>query len=225
MKEGPILFSAPMVRAILAGHKSQTRRVVKPQPSDDFLPTVGLYHPTKVDKRSGEAYPGDETFGAADDAEDYPCPYGQPGDRLWVRETWQTEGADFRRVMMALGDIPPEVIYRADKTPKQDADFTRHFRWRPSIFMPRWASRITLEIAEVRVERLQEITFEDAKAEGVPKELCNIVTTPHMGYLDTRSGYRALWYSINGKTHPWSSNPWVWVVGFKRIEQAVREAQ
>src|SRR5690606_197652 len=87
MKERPIIFSAPMIRAILAGTKTQTRRAVKPQPSSEWCPKVGTYHPTMID-RYGEEYPGAEVYGASDEREGRVCPYGQPGDRLWVRETW-----------------------------------------------------------------------------------------------------------------------------------------
>ena len=207
MKERPILFSAPMVRAILDGRKTQTRRVVK-------LPPGEWKHDAILQELDIKSRPlGHPAFGFESKEGRFtarPCPYGQIGDRLWVRETFALHPT-------ATENYKPITFYRA----RVDTILENN-RWQPSIFMPRWASRITLEITEVRVERLQEITFEDAKAEGVPKELCNIVTTPHMGYLDTRSGYRALWDSINGKTHPWASNPWVWVVGFKRIEQDAR---
>ena len=198
MKERPILFSAPMVRALLDGSKSQTRRAVK--------------------LRNGQYMPPSERA----DVNGWrqmlrACPYGQPGDRLWVRES---------HAFTDLGDGTPVVAYRADAsqiaigraTPKDDDFLIPSFsfseavavdRWRPSIHMPRWASRITLEITCVRVERLVDISEADAKAEGVP-ELENPM-------LDCRDGYFDLWVSING-LGSWEANPWVWVIKFRRVE-------
>lgn len=160
MKERPILFSGPMVRAIREARKTQTRRVVKEIDPDEFV-------------SSNEA-----------DNLALCCPYGAVGDRLWVRETWQGNQGDIR--------------YGAD------GDSLHGYNgWRPSIFMPRWASRITLEVTGVRVERVQEISEEDAQAEGVAH----------------RCDYKVVWDAINGKKYPWSSNPWVWVIEFKRAVQ------
>ncbi|TXH90322.1 MAG: hypothetical protein E6Q78_05105 [Rhodoferax sp.] len=177
MKEHPILFSAPMVRAILAGTKTQTRRVVKPTPEWigksgvlSFNGRVGLPHAI--------------------------CPYGQPGDRLWVREAWNGYGP-FKDGM--------HYYYRATD---QNPDSTK---WKPSIHMPRAASRITLEITGVRVERLQDISEADAKAEGY-KEFPGSVNQ-----MDPVTWYQALWEQINGPG-AWDANPWVWVVKFKRLE-------
>jgi len=186
MKERPILFSGPMVRAILEGRKTQTRRVVKPQPG--------------CDPRDDEHL----DMGR--------CPYGQPGDRLWVREAWHTDERDLEYARAkhedAMSDSP--IYYRAD--PEND---NAGCTWRPSIHMPRWASRITLEITRVRVERLQEISEKDAIAEGADPYLHPV----HPGREGLRhvDGFRSLWESINGPGS-WDANPWVWVIEFKRVE-------
>lgn len=167
-----ILFSVPMVRAILAGTKSQTRRIAKTAPGYDHMTP-----------------PMEQ------------CPYGKPGDRLWVRETWAPLRID------GVGDV---AAYRAtcendcfDALLIDGALLSVHVRkWKPSIFMPRLASRITLEVTEVRVQRLQDITEEDAKAEGV-----RACTT-------CRDAFARLWDELNGERASWSSNPWVWCVTF-----------
>ena len=172
-KERPILFSAPMVRALLAGTKTQTRRVVK------------------VPKRmEGVTSPAGALV-------DFDCPYGRPGDRLWVRETFSYDAKLHFR-----GDRGP-CWYWADGNPEY-GDWTKP---RPSIHMPRWASRITLEITGVRVERLQSISEEDALAEGATLHKDK---DPDYGYA---GWYRALWESINGPDS-WAANPFVWVIEF-----------
>ena len=218
MKERPILFSGPMVRAILEGRKTQTRRIMKPQPTDAFLPEVGEYQRTLVDRKDGEQFPDPVVrFGASDEAEDYPCPYGQPGDRLWVRETWAPRGVN--PVYRPDGKFGAAVIeYRADGTRATwNHDPIQRIKddWRPSIFLPRWASRITLEVTAVRVERLQDISENDAKAEGVE----NANSFVGIGADDdaaNRYAYRELWESING-AGSWAENPWVWVIEFRRV--------
>ena len=200
MKERPILFSAPMVRAILEGRKTQTRRIVKPQP-----------YPWKMEIHRGELFVLDGGWRPF-----CKVPFGCPGDRLWVRETWAMEGTD------GSSNLP--LQYRADRN-----DWLEVSKWKPSIFMPRWASRITLEIESVRVERLQEISAEDAIAEGtriekgsglIGGEDCYMMTT-NSGYMRGPLGaieaYKDLWQSINGKGS-WNLNPWVWVIQFKRVE-------
>jgi hypothetical protein len=185
VKERPILFSAPMVRALLDGTKTQTRRIIKPtQPRDDGRWPAGR-----------------------DPVPD--CPYGQTGDRLWVRESWQA-WTEFNNVPPR--EIPPEsrVNYVADGS-VWDA------KKRPSMFMPRWASRITLEVVGVRVERLQDISETDAMAEGVEWK-------DHAGLAKytARKLYTTLWLLING-LESWEANPWVWVVEFQPLPQ--REPQ
>lgn len=198
MKERPILFSGPMVRAILEGRKTQTRRIVKPQPDDNGLWFMrnapldwredihGDWNPWKGETPNGDTWNGSVK-----------C---WPGDRLWVRET-------FGKIHYEGVDEHPTYFYRADET---DAEADALIKWRPSIHMPRAASRITLEVVSVRVERLQDIREDDARAEGVgegPQE--GWVTGPVVAFAD-------LWDSINGQD-AWLANPWVWVVEFKRV--------
>lgn len=187
-RERPILFSAPMVRAILDGKKSQTRRIVKPSSLFDGKDAIVKRHP----HQSG-------------------CQYGKPGDQLWVRETWglhDTQPVD--------GQENATIYYRATDG---EAHSLRYQLWRPSIYMPRWASRIMLEITDVRVQRLQEISEEDATAEGCPGWYSPSAEGNTDGCMPSEE-YAALWDSINGKTQPWASNPWVWCISFKRIEDS-----
>mgnify|MGYP000491065299 FL=1 len=193
MKERPILFSAPMVRAILSGAKTQTRRVVK-QDREGLLDCK----PT----------PAWDAFWQC-----VACPYGQPGDRLWVRETFGdcTPGAD-----AVVGTKWERPWYRADADDYgllgHDGEgpvYVEDVQWRPSIHMPRWASRILLEITDVRVERVQDISDRDARDEGAE----------HIGDCEGAyvAGFRRLWEAINGDDS-WAENPWVWVVTFRRVE-------
>ena len=228
MRERPILFSGPMVRAILSGKKSQTRRVVKPQPEGDpdgfGAPTeVGNYHPTKVD-RHGEEYPGDEAFGCwtPDGDQAWRCPYGAPGDRLWVRETWAHDSPSGHPCEDHLCGQPDHIYYKATET---HPEMFVVGAWRRSIHMPRWASRLTLEVTDVRAERLQEITTHDCFAEGLECEQCGYTINDYVGYGDhhlcpipghIEDQFRVLWDSLNKRT-PWESNPWVWVITFERM--------
>jgi hypothetical protein len=182
VKERPILFSGPMVRAILAWTKTQTRRVVR----GDF---------TLVDDWPHRLIGGDGHEVAL------ACPYGVPGDRLWVRETWRSD--DF------APDDPSRTIYRADGPDDLIRETRGIIRWRPSIFLPRYRSRLTLEVTAVRVERLQDISEEDAEAEGA--FALGDAACSH------REWFMGGWDSINGKRAPWASNPWVWVVTFRRL--------
>lgn len=205
MKERPILFSSAMVRAILEGRKTMTRRVIKDVDRARHLNAAG---------NSG-------------------CPYGQPGDRLWVRETffalgrWETRfNAKKRRDEWHFVDMtdPSEngYLYVADGISntgafiKRRSDFEPMYWKRPAIFMPRWASRIDLEITGVRVERLQDISVDDCLAEGIDRsqigEMTYITMPSHM-----RERFKKLWESINGPGS-WDANPWVWVVEFKRVQ-------
>jgi hypothetical protein len=213
VKERPVLFSGPMVRAIIEGRKTQTRRVIKPQPTGPgytMLTPAGNFI---------TIWPDDDGF-------DHfaKCPYGKPGDRLWVRETW-------KRASMAT---PDGIMYAADNllrwfdgtdpaAASSAVKFPRDGKWKPSIFMPRWASRITLEVVNVRVERLQEISEADAIAEGVytnEQALQKLGLPPGTKLQGTCvDKYRIVWESINGKKYPWASNPWVWVVEFKKVEE------
>lgn len=221
MKERPILFTGPMVRAILEGRKTVTRRVMKYQPHEDASVTVGNYNITVVD-RHGEQQPGPEAFGAwwSDGERGCISPHGQPGDRLWVREAW---AADAQVDAIAPRDLSQgePIWYPADFSVRQTGcSMISKGRGRPSIHMPRWASRILLEITSVRVERLQDISEEQALAEGVRGEPCDHArqACADIGcWGDTAKGaFGFLWESLNGEGS-WVANPWVWVVEFKRV--------
>jgi hypothetical protein len=214
MKERPILFSAPMVRALLAGTKTQTRRVVKPQPTV-FVGGPGV---TLKDGSPTPLVPLDDSVEPC--GREIVCPYGQPGDRLWVREAWglhaHGDDTDWLKGGCTAMDLDDHVIaYRADWGPLQDS-----CHWRPSIHMPRAASRITLEITSVRVELLQDISFADAAAEGLhyTSERLDRWSADGSSWVATpQNAYRALWQDINGPDS-WAANPWVWVVEFRRLK-------
>jgi hypothetical protein len=227
MTERPILFSAPMVRAILrdVNPKTQTRRVMKPQPTTELREFKGLAHHVRGSIwRSGRP-----TIDL--------CPYGVPGDRLWVRETWtpadtgwSSTGDDdtvyvyykadddvrpdgIKPVFKVCSGLPIDMVSRwerkIDHAQHGGGDF-----WVPSIHMPRWASRITLEITKVRVERVQDISEGDARREGVEG-----VPGTLPGEISYRDPFARLWSVINAKRgYGWDVNPWVWVLEFKRIE-------
>jgi hypothetical protein len=217
VKERPILFSAPMVRAILDEQKTQTRRIVKPQPLGELWPGGKCYdyYPTIVVK--GEEVPGDMVFGFGNEDMGWVCPYGKPGDRLWVRETFYVDHIDYigKRLPKAKpAEIDDMIYYRADgecceQIPECSCWEVGKPEWRPSIHMNRWASRITLEVTGVRVERLQEISEGDAIAEGVEWNAGPL----RCGHTNPISAYRGLWNQINGGGS-WDANPWVWVIDF-----------
>ena len=188
-REHPILFSGPMVRAILDGRKTQTRRVVKPQP--DVSEGYGGCTRLMFKKRNGEALLNEALNAPSPLLYPLLCPYGDVGDRLWVRETW------------SMGGNGP--FFKAT-----DSDGTVHVAWRPSIHMPRWASRLSLEVTGVRVERVEDITEDDALAEGCFNEKENDGELPSQVY-------RRLWNSLNAKRgFGWDVNPWVWVISFSQ---------
>ncbi|MCE5979094.1 hypothetical protein [Pseudomonas sp. JR33AA] len=207
-KERPILFSGPMVRAILEGRKAVTRRPVKPQPEvrmvEGAIPML-----TFKNKRGGHwLYPNARAQITAD------CPYGRPGDRLWVREAWL---ADAQLDSIAPRDLSQgePIMYPADGSVRQTGcAMVSQGRGRPSIHMPRWASRILLEITDVRVERLQDISEVQAEAEGVGF-LRHVPDADET--LTAAQLFECLWSSINGD-ESWNGNPWVWVVEFKRVQ-------
>ncbi|MGH1450254.1 MAG: hypothetical protein ACRBBM_12665 [Pseudomonadaceae bacterium] len=186
-REKPILFSAPMVLAILEGRKKVTRRVLI---DGERLESI---FPSDYSESEAMVELNNLKLGLSWWAR---CPYGKPGDRLWVREAHFLNGRD----------PGCEVIYRADPLPCWEGE-EQEIRWRPSIHMHRWASRILLEVTEVRVERLQDISEDQAQAEGA-------YTDPACPAYDA---FAQLWQSING-AGSWESNPWVWVVDFKRIQ-------
>lgn len=178
MTERPIIFSGPEVRAILAGTKTQARRVVKPE----------------------RMYDGHEIMPQ--------CPYGGPGDRLWVREPWTPMDGEG-------GQVP--ALYRAD----YEHDRPERWKWRPSIHMPRWASRITLEVEAVRCERVQAISDIDIRLEGVDCPSHDFSGGFCIGPRcpDLRAKFRDLWDSLNARRgYPWEANPWAWAIAFRRVK-------
>lgn len=206
MKERPILFSGPMVRAILEGRKTQTRRLWKPRRAWQDECEDGYLMPHFVD--------------ADGDYHNQPCPYGQPGDRLWVRETTCIAPRHFAppddTCVKDYEGFQRYVSYRADGHP-EDAMRDYKLKWTPAIHVPRWASRIMLEVVAVRVERLREITDADALAEGVPNEVIFDTDRGIDGKAFPVREFQWLWESLNGPGS-WEANPWVWVVEFKRME-------
>lgn len=211
MTERPIIFSGPMVRAILEGRKTQTRRVMKPQPSSECAPIeVCTYPPTKVD-RHGEEYPGAPIFGATseDGYEGWRSPFGQPGDTIWVRETFSMS--------------PDGPVYRASESDAGMLEPGDSIVWKPSIHMPRAIARLFLRVTAVRVERLQDISAEDVKAEGLPIHVVEHTFRKCYRDDDERAArriecFRDLWDGLNAtRGYGWDSNPWVWVVSFDRL--------
>jgi len=183
----PIIFSGEMVRAILDGRKTMTRRVIKPQPKQEYS-DIGA--PEGLTYKDTVCVPPEYLVDS--------CPYGQVGSRLWVREAFYKH----KYIGMLYSD-------EYEKTYQNDKPF---YKKTPSIFMPKHLARIMLEITEIRVERLQDINITDIKSEGMRY---NIDITGEYETPDPWDVYADLWDSINGKKHPWSSNPWVWVISFK----------
>ena len=242
MKERPILFSGPLVRAILDGRKTQTRRVIKHPPPDDVAPiSVSRYHPTIIDRHGDEA-PGAEIFGASSDDGEWGCksPFGEPGDRLWVREThiaygrWETrfsekKGRDEWHFVDMTLQTGREYRYDGAVPNAKRGGATPAWWRRPSIFMPRAASRTLLEVTGVRVERLQSISENDAIAEGIEpfytddpdlQEMWRDYSEAGMAVGNPIGSFMTLWDSINaGAGTGWNANPWIWVVEFRRIER------
>ncbi len=223
MIEHPRLFSAEMVRAILDGPKTQTRRVVKPQPLERETRCSNPFQWNRVES-VGEFFDimSDNPLGVFT----VKCPYGNAGDRLWVRETWRLPVAFDEQSPTQVADKALDAGYRRPWAPiKFEVDgrmdnphLLKDFggawgKTRVSIHMPRWASRITLEITGVRVERLNAITTEDAIAEGIDSDGGD---DAHRNRSSVEN-FRHLWESINGKGS-WATNPWVWVVSFKQVQ-------
>jgi hypothetical protein len=241
MKEIGILFSAPMVRALLGGSKTQTRRIVK-LPHDNPL---GAWEPTEIGGENGDRTSDGRTIPAQQGiwhtrtGDCLMCPYGGPSDRLYVREahrTYQDYDAQSWGRMQARLSLGPAnmaaccpVQYEADGSRRcwEDASAAPG-RYRHARFMPRWASRITLEITGARVERLQDISEADTQAEGADCLITDKFTEAEKALLDLplmedghpyRNGYALLWESING-LGSWGANSWVWVVEFRSLEHA-----
>ena len=239
-----MIFNADMVRAILDGRKTQTRRIMKPQPEP--CPRGGHWWPSNMFKTmlhvEEEMQNGKGGWGGlVGDA----CPFGDVGDRIWVRETWATLGnedgccVDWEGNLCKGDERSSARIYRASCEQRpgdyglwsipDDAYWKPHTKehkfegaWRPSIHMPRWASRILLEITDVRVERLNAISEEDARAEGIIDGGCLNCGEPEpCGCAnpepDATDAFAYLWQSIYGQDN-WNANPWVWVIEFKRVE-------
>jgi len=197
MKERPILFNGEMVRAILEGRKTQTRRVVKGNPGRLGFSPFACKEDDYLDEHGRQ----------------YSCPYGVSGDRLWVRETWCTN-TSYNNWKPRDLPVGCPIWYRA----QADDDISK---WRPSIFMPRWASRINLEVKGVRVERVQDITEEGAMAEGVNANpyYMSDGTIDDMMSISALANFEHLWNSINAKRgYGWETNPWVWVVEFELLD-------
>ncbi|HBK0801889.1 TPA: hypothetical protein H7D26_004681 [Escherichia coli] len=192
MKERGMIFNDEMVRAILGGNKTQTRRIVE-----------------------------EKFYGRAVAAELLAkrCPYGQPGDRIWVRETYRVHGkATDVATLVYRASVRNSWTEQTHRVPVDVCNKPVSEKWTPSIHMPRWASRILLEITDVRVERLHDMSEADAKAEGATPATYKI-TPPEAVY---RVGFGDIWRSIYGQDN-WLSNPWVWVIEFKRIQGATSE--
>jgi hypothetical protein len=233
MKEHPILFCGEMVNAILNGRKTQTRRIIKPQP---FLRTDGFWQlfPSKLTNR----------FCTWEQINNYlleHCPYGQIGDRLWVKESWKIIGWDFEgrftiqyrdeikknyepseneitdeqavKYAIQCSDDCMDAGLKSDLDGNFICDGILPTMWRSPLFMPRWASRITLEIINVRIQRVQEISEDDAKSEGC------LASNTGTYIFDAVDSYQELWDSINAKRdYSWESNPYVWVIEFRRMD-------
>ncbi len=221
MTEHPIIFTGESVRAILAGTKTQTRRIIKPSP----VAGSGVGGPwtwvTRTWGRSCRAVAGCADTDAFAREMVQHCPYGKPGDQLWVRENgWEPRRPTERE--FRDGADTWRYTYDADGVSAEDIKDFKAWKWkrRPAIHMPRWASRLTLELTDVRVQRLQEISEEDACAEGVrytgpfPAAVASgfLPRPDNLGRLE----YQQAWAALNGKRAPWASNPWVWALTFQR---------
>lgn len=211
MRERPILFSGPMVRAILAGTKTQTRRAIKrPLRHPGWTSYVYFGPSTNNPTCRSKAIECGPDYGD-DESDVVYCPYGAAGDRLWCRETGWERPERTPKMMREGADTWERYYYDADGLSETDHEEFKAwgFKRRPSIFMPRWASRISLEITGVRVQRLQDISDADCLAEGIE--------WPYPSRATPRGAYRSVWEAING-AKSWAATPWVWVIEFKRID-------
>lgn len=231
MKERPVIFNGEMVRAILDGRKTQTRRVIKNQRVGDCWGVKPAESPL-CERHSHDWWlpTGTKPYSALP-----VCPFGQVGDRLWVRETWADVNHDGHPAIAYRADGGLRVIGEDDGE-EEDPNLEKYWfaqwyadlisgaegNWRPSIHMPRWASRITLEITAVRVERLNDISEEDARAEGVKPagdmlpDYPDTFLTPKGDFATAEVAFQRLWQSIYGE-ESWAANPWVWVIEFKQV--------
>ena len=229
-KERPILFSAPMVRAILEGRKTQTRRIIKPQPPAHAIEVFDWRAPHIAESaKADEGCYYNDMDGLHFLCE---CPHGKPGDRIWVRESFSTDIRDplncviykatpeygkYRDTGEVVRSTFPDGTFPT-REESERAMLPKFWKGKPSIHMPRWASRITLEITGVRIERLNDISHEDAICEGIepvnPKGWKDYRGTAQK-YMSPVSSFQSLWFSING-LESWQSNPWVWVIEFRK---------
>lgn len=214
----PILFSTPMVQAILEGRKTQTRRIMQPQPEDSWMqdckkqsPNLALY-----DKRTGLPH-----YWISDGKDGEIIPKATLNTVLWVRETWQFSD-----------DLEEPYLYRQQYEEEHLPEFWKSIKWKPSIFMPKEACRLFLEVTNVRVERLQDISEADAVAEGIMPIVASNDSTRVLGYRDymidpklgfntlfnPKHSFESLWRSINGP-ESWEANPWCWVYSFTKVEK------
>lgn len=223
-REHPIIFSGAMLLAIMEGRKTQTRRVMRKQPfildlgDDRHGPKTPHWVIDYSDQRKRSAWKVGESPYWTD------CPYGGPGDRLWVKEEWWPA---FKRTETNNG-----CAYRSDYLRPAllglDHTIANERYWRGPVLMPRWASRIALEVLSVRAQQLQEITAEDAIAEGIPQSageaaalgLIDLAKTPGHEWDNRTSveNFALAWDRINSKRVPWATNPWVWVLTFRRLD-------
>lgn len=246
MTERGMIFNAEMVRAILDGRKTQTRRVMKVQPESNQLGLLLITDSTKHSDIGKYHWAESNATGNHVRSKLFSCPFGAVGDRIWVRETWAILGnedgccIDWEEKLCKADERSAARIYRASCEQRpgnyglwsipDDADWKPHTKdyqyegaWRPSIHMPRWASRILLEITDVRVERLNAISEEDATAEGVPPagsllpDYPGTFLTPKGDFATAKVAFQRLWESIYGE-ESWKANGWVWVISFKRVE-------
>ncbi|HBR2315728.1 TPA: hypothetical protein L9P45_003526 [Klebsiella pneumoniae] len=243
MTERGMIFNAEMVRAILDGRKTQTRRIMTVQPQSSEFGLRYIAESSLAKEVGMYFWSQSDACGMKARSKPFACPYGKPGDRIWVRETWSSDFANYYpndRVWYAADNnrrLDIEVVDGVRGIYSPESDVHVPFRWRPSIHMPRWASRILLEITDVRVERLNAISEEDAQREGVHAEVWDQTVVarnyaardeffqfwsedmPHYVEMNQlyRSSFRSLWESIYGSEN-WLANPWVWVIEFKRVE-------
>ncbi len=246
MTERGMIFNAEMVRAILDGRKTQTRRIMKVQPESNQLGLLLITDSTKHSDIGKYHWAESNATGNHVRSKLFSCPFGAVGDRIWVRETWAILGnedgccIDWEEKLCKADERSAARIYRASCEQRpgnyglwsipDDADWKPHTKdyqyegaWRPSIHMPRWASRILLEITDVRVEQLNAISEEDATAEGVPPagsllpDYPGTFLTPKGDFATAKVAFQCLWESIYGE-ESWKANGWVWVISFKRVE-------
>ncbi len=216
--ERGMIFNGEMVRAILDGRKTQTRRLLNKATGPSLSVDIAEDPPGVAELSwlygDGPGYEVHERIKLVS------CPYGKPGDRIWVRETWAEAGARAPELQLYRANYPEHVPSHYENLPPAE-----EIRWTPSIHMPRWASRILLEITDVRVERLNGISEAEAEAEGIDMEAladsqdCYDCIADHnmTGRPTAKGAFKYLWESIYG-VDSWQANPWVWVIEFKRIE-------